>query len=136
MPAAMNRPFMNWTKRTSAVRLAITRSPCIIHASPAHSAGEVRGEEGVPALLLVFGADLLDLLLGLQHVLGVGAGHVLEAFERILGIAVGDAGVVRERPLAVEIAHGDVAQQGLVARAAQGGAELGAVGGARLLDRL
>src|SRR5215475_14243092 len=122
MPAAMNRPFMNWTKRTSAVRLAMPRSPCFIHSSPAHSAGEVRGEEGLPALLLVFGADLLDLLLGLQHVLGVDPGHVLEPLERILGMAVGDAGVVRERPLAVEITHRDVAQQGLVAGAAQGGA--------------
>src|SRR5262245_10587179 len=72
-----------------------------------------QGEVCLSALLLVVGADLLDLLLGLQHVLAVGAGHVLEPFEGILGIGEGDSGVVRERRLAIEVTHRDVAQQGL-----------------------
>src|SRR6266545_6819389 len=145
MPAAMNKPLMNCTSSTSAVKLAIpvsllffpsqrgTPAKCRRPSSPALRGAGARRQRGSAALLLVVGSDLLDLLLGLQHVLAVGAGHVLEPLERILGIGVGDASVVRERRLAVEITHRDVAQQGFVPGAAQGGAELEAVGRAGLL---
>src|SRR5215207_8286139 len=83
---------------------------------------------GSAALLLGVGADLVDLLLARQDVRAVHPRHVLKALERILWIAVGEADVVGERPLTVEVTHRDVAQQCLVPGAAQGIAELHAVG--------
>src|SRR5512139_2695056 len=101
MPAAMNRPLMNCTSSTSAVKLAIPVSLVPLSwLGTHHCSGASPGMRSSAALLLVLGAYLLDLLLGLQHVLAVGAGHVLEPLERILGIGEGDAGVVRERRLA------------------------------------
>src|SRR5215469_18548462 len=129
MPAAINSPLKSWMKRTLAVRSAIPSSQ--LNTAPADRSRAVtrqRCARSLAALLLVVGARLFDLIPGREHILALGPGHVLQPFERVLGISIGEADVVRERRLAVEVAHRNVAQQGFVLRAAQRVADRHAVG--------
>ena len=54
-------------------------------------------------LLQVFGANFLHFLPGVQYLIAVGAGDVLQPFERIVGMRVGKPGIVAERCLPVKI---------------------------------
>src|SRR5262249_58352323 len=110
MPAAMNRPLKSWMKRTWAVRSAIPSSQ--LDTAPAdrsRAATRQRCARSLAALLPIVGARLFDLILGREHILALGPGHVLQPFGRVLGISIGEADVVPERRLAAEAAQPDVA---------------------------